>query len=333
MNKKPDISVVVPCYNEEKNLPELVTRVSTVMSDLGLSHEIIIVDDGSRDETLSVATKIARKFRNIKVVSLTRNFGHQASVTAGIDLAQGNAVVLIDADLQDPPEVIGQLVQKWKEGYDVVYAQRVAREGENFLKILTAKFFYRLLQRMTHSNIPVDTGDFRLMDRKVVVALAEMRERHRFIRGMVSWVGFNQVPVMYDRKPRLHGTTSYSYLKMLLFALDAITSFSIVPLRLLTILGMFVVATTTSLALLVLCVRVFDPTYFIPGFSALAFLMLMFGGIQLLSLGIIGEYVGRIFEEVKRRPLYLIKEIYHFNTGKNRAVRVTGETIQRKRIS
>jgi glycosyltransferase involved in cell wall biosynthesis len=304
-----EFSVVAPCYNEEKGLPEFVLRTTAVLDKLGMTYELILVDDGSRDQTLATAISLKQKYPCIKVVGLARNFGHQAAVTAGMDLAEGKAVVLIDADLQDPPEVILEMVPKWREGFDVVYAQRRQREGESQFKLLTAKIFYRLLRKMTDANIPVDTGDFRLMDRNVVDAIKNMREKHRFIRGMVSWVGFKQTPVLYDRKSRHAGETNYPLKKMVLFAMDAITSFSIIPLRLVTILGLIMMSITAALGLLVIAVRLLLPTYFIPGFGMIVLLILFFGGLQLFALGVIGEYVGRIYEEIKRRPLYLIKTI------------------------
>lgn len=315
-NKNVEISIVAPCYNEAKGLQEFVMRTNEVLKKLKTSYELIIVNDGSRDESLMVAVKLSKEFPNLKVVNLSRNFGHQVAVTAGMDMAIGKAVVLIDADLQDPPETISTMIEKWREGFDVVYAQRRTREGETFFKLQTAKFFYRLLSRISKVNIPVDTGDFRLMDRKVVDALRQLRESHRFIRGLVSWTGFTQTPVLYDRKPRFAGETHYPLRKMILFSLDAITSFSVLPLRLLTFLGISIVLCAVLFSLYVLVVKIIDPGYFLAGFPTIVLLILFFGGIQLLSLGIIGEYVGRIYEEIKRRPLYFVDSVYQNGSPK-----------------
>lgn len=310
MERQMDISVVAPCYNEEPNVREFVRRVSGVLEGLGLQYEIILVDDGSRDGTYEAAVEIARANSAVSVIRFSRNFGHQAAVTAGMDHARGKAVVLIDGDLQDPPEVIGEMVAKWREGYEVVYGQRKTREGETWFKLFTANLFYRLLRFMTDKSIPADTGDFRLMDRVALEAMNRMRERHRFIRGMVSWVGFRQTPVMYDRKARRAGTTKYPFWKMFLFAIDAITSFSVLPLRLITLFGVVTIAAAVVMGLVVLWVRIFMPGYFIPGFPVLTLLLLFFGGAQLFSVGVIGEYLGRIYEEIKGRPLYIVRSIY-----------------------
>ncbi len=304
-----EISVVAPCFNEAENLSDFVRRTSAVLDESGLAYEIILVDDGSHDGTPDVVSDLTRQCPNVTVISLSRNFGHQAAVTAGLDHVADGAVVLIDADLQDPPEVIREMIAKWRDGYDVVYGQRRSREGEGVFKLWTAKLFYQLMGILTHRNVPRDAGDFRLMDRRVVRAVQQMREQHRFIRGMVSWVGFRQTPVLYDRHPRRAGTTHYPFWKMFLFAIDAITSFSTVPLRLITVLGAVIVVATSLLSLAVFAIRLYRPDYFIPGFTALTLIMLFFGGVQLVSIGVVGEYIGRIYEEVKERPLYLVREI------------------------
>ena len=314
MDNITDLTIVVPCYNEEKVLPEFVSRTISVIQNLKKSFEMILINDGSKDSTGEVARSLADKHPEIKVINFSRNFGHQSAVTAGIDHAKGRAVILIDADLQDPPEVITEMVQKWHEGYDVVYGQRQTREGETRFKLLTAKFFYQCLQFLTDKSIPKDTGDFRLMDRKVVDEIKNMREKHRFIRGMVSWVGFRQIPVLYDRKPRFAGKTNYPLKKMLMFSLDAILSFSILPLRLITFLGMVIVVVALFFSSLIFIVRMSQPDYFIPGFSATTLLILFFGGIQLFAIGVVGEYLGRIYEEIKRRPLYIISDSYKTNS-------------------
>jgi dolichol-phosphate mannosyltransferase len=304
------LAVVAPCYNEEAGLPEFVRRVKGVCEQLGCRYEIVLVNDGSRDRTLPVALELALKDSNLRVVNLLRNFGHQAAVTAGLDLVSGDAVVLIDSDLQDPPEVIVEMVAEWRKGADVAYGQRRTREGETAFKLFTARLFYRLLKRMTNSDIPADTGDFRLMDRHIVDVLRGMRERHRFIRGMVSWVGGKQVAVQYDRKPRFAGETKYPVRKMLTFAVDAITSFSIVPLRIVTYLALAIISLAVAATAVVFVVKLVNPGYFIPGFPAIILTITFFGGFQLLALGIIGEYLGRLYESSKDRPLYIVASIY-----------------------
>ncbi len=304
-----DVSIVVPCYNEAENLNEFVTRIREVFSNLALSYQIIFVDDGSSDNTLALAICLSQELSNIKVIELSRNFGHQYAVTAGIDYAEGRAVVLIDADLQDPPEVIGEMISKWQEGYEVVYGQRKKREGESLFKLFTAKLFYRFL-RLLSKDIPIDTGDFRLMDGKVVNIVKSLHEKHRFLRGMVSWVGFKQTAIPYDRKSRFAGVTGYSLDKMVLFALDGITSFSILPLRLVSLIGMVTMIASLLMIGYVVLIKVFNPSYYIPGFPTIVILILFLGGIQLLSLGVIGEYVGRIYEQSKSRPLYIVRNIY-----------------------
>ena len=304
------VAVVAPCYNEEKGLPEFVARVTAVCSGLRCAYEIILINDGSRDHTLAVALRLAQGNPCLRVVNLFRNFGHQAAVTAGLDHADADAVVIIDSDLQDPPEVIAEMVARWRDGADVVYGQRRSREGESAFKLFTAKQFYRILSWLTDRAIPLDTGDFRLMDRKVADVLKLMRERHRFIRGMVSWVGGRQEPVPYDRKPRFAGATKYPFAKMLSFAVDAITSFSVLPLRLLTYSALVVLALTLIMSLVVFVVKVLHPGYFIPGYASIMLTMMFFGGINLLAFGIIGEYLGRMFEAVKGRPLYIVESVH-----------------------
>ena len=304
------LSIVAPCYNEEKVLPDFLARVTAVCRTLGCDYEIILVNDGSRDHTHAVALRLAQSDPHLRVANFFRNFGHQAAVTAGLDLAEGDAVVLIDSDLQDPPEVITEMYQRWCDGADVVYGQRRTRLGESYFKLSTAKLFYRLLSWTTDRSIPRDTGDFRLMDRKVVNVLKLMRERHRFIRGMVSWVGGRQEAVLYDRQARFAGATSYPFAKMLTFAIDAITSFSVLPLRLLSYSALVVLAITAVMSIVVFIVRLVNPTYFIPGYSSIMLTILFFGGINLLAFGVIGEYIGRMYESVKGRPLYVVESVY-----------------------
>jgi glycosyltransferase involved in cell wall biosynthesis len=310
------IAIVAPCYNEEAGLPEFVRRIKAVCAQLACTYEIVLVNDGSRDRTLAVALDLASRDPLIRVINLLRNFGHQAAVTAGLDLADGDAVVLIDSDLQDPPEVILDMVKAWKGGADVAYGQRRKREGETAFKLFTAKLFYRILRILTKSEIPADTGDFRLMDRRVVEVLRSMRERHRFIRGMVSWVGGQQVAVPYDRKPRFAGETKYPFRKMFAFAVDAITSFSIVPLRLVTWLALAVIGLTVLAAIGVIIVKLINPLYFIPGYPSIIITIVFFGGVQLLALGIIGEYLGRMYESTKARPIYIVEQVYRQEGGK-----------------
>jgi dolichol-phosphate mannosyltransferase len=302
------LSVVVPCYNEDAVLETTHARLSETLGRLaGLRHEIVYVDDGSRDGTGALLAALAAADRCVRVVRFSRNFGHQVAVTAGIEHARGDAVVLIDADLQDPPEVIPELVARWREGYDVAYGVRTDRPGETRFKLWTAKLFYRGINCMSETLIPVDTGDFRLMDRKVVDALLSMPEHDRFVRGMVSWVGFRQVAVPYRRGERAAGETKYPVGKMLRFALDGITSFSITPLTLATYAGFAASAVALLGIVYALVLRLFTP-YYVTGWTALFIAVLFLGGIQLTALGIMGQYVGRIYRETKRRPLYLVQE-------------------------
>jgi len=315
------LAVVAPCYNEEAGLPEFVRRLEAVCAGLGCAYEIVLVNDGSRDRTLPVALDLAAQHSAVKVVNLLRNFGHQAAVTAGLDVAQGDVVVLIDSDLQDPPELITEMIAAWRAGADVAYGQRRTRDGETAFKLFTAKIFYRLLKLLTQSDIPSDTGDFRLMDRRVVDVLRSMRERHRFIRGMVSWVGGKQVAVPYDRKPRFAGETKYPFRKMFAFAIDAITSFSVVPLRLVTYLALSILTLAIIATVTVFVVKLVNPGYFIPGFAATMLTIIFFGGFQLLALGIIGEYLGRMYESVKARPIYIVEQVYQQQEGRLTAQR------------
>lgn len=299
-------SIIVPVYNEEEVLQEFYRRMRAVCDSLDGDYELIFVNDGSTDRSLTILREFRAQNPNVKIMSFSRNFGHQAAITAGIDHASGDAVVIIDADLQDPPEVVPQLIEKWKEGYGVVYGQRSARKGETFFKKATAAMFYRILKWMTKYPIPENVGDFRLMDRKVVAALRSMREYHRFIRGLVPWVGFKQSGVAFVRDARYAGETKYPFRKMLKFAIDGITSFSIVPLRMTMYLGFFVVVATLIFAVWALVAQfVFHAT--IQGWASLMVTILFLGGVQLLMIGVLGEYIGRIYEEVKKRPLYIIE--------------------------
>lgn len=300
-------SVVVPIFNEQENIPELYRRVKAVMTATGESWELVLVDDGSTDGSTESIRALAKEDKRVRPVIFARNFGHQVAITAGWDYARGQAVIIMDADLQDPPEVIPDLIAKWREGYEVVYAVRAEREGETWLKKTTAALFYRLIYRITDVKIPVDTGDFRLMDRKVVEVLKTMRERHRFPRGMSAWVGFRQIGVPYKRAARLHGVTKYPFKKMLKLALNAITGFSYFPLQLATYLG-FISAGIAILAIpFVVLLRLAGWQAFF-GQASTLIAVLFLGGAQLISLGILGEYIGRIYDEVKGRPLYVVRE-------------------------
>ena len=297
------LSVVTPMHNEEGNARALYERVVAACADQ--PFELVIADDGSKDGTGALLEQLAAEDDRVKVISLSRNFGHQAALTAGLDHAQGDAVVMMDSDLQDPPEVIPEMVQRWREGSDVVYAVRESREGETRFKLLTAKWFYRFFKRMAQIDVPLDAGDFRLMDRKALDALLAMPERNRFLRGMTVWVGFTQSAVTYRRAARGAGETKYPLSKMLRFSLDATTSFSQTPLQIATLLGFFISALALIAIPLVIIARLND--IFVPGISSTLVAILLLGGIQLITIGIIGEYVGRIYDEVKNRPLYVVR--------------------------
>lgn len=310
---KPTLSIVVPLYNEEDNVEPLLERIVGIASRIENveNHEIVLVNDGSTDGTLAAIRHEISRRPNIVLVNLSRNFGHQLAATAGMDIAQGDAVVLMDGDLQDPPELIGAFVEKWRAGYDVVYAIRRSRKGESAFKLFTARMFYRTIKRLTKVSIPVDTGDFRLMSRRVVEALKRTPERHRFLRGLVSWVGFNQIGVEYDRDERRAGVTKYPLPKMIRFAIDGITSFSDVPLRFASYLGFISSIIAFVYALVVIGFKFFslNPPAYTKGWASTIVAVLFLGGVQLISLGILGEYIGRIYDEVKGRPMYLISEI------------------------
>lgn len=301
-----ELSVVVPVFNEEENLLELYRRLSEVLPKVVGSWEILFVDDGSRDRSWEIIRKLAEGDFRVRGLRFSRNFGHQMAFAAGLDHARGDAVVIMDADLQDPPELIPELLAKHREGFDVVYAVRTARHGETLFKKLTAKLFYRLLVRITSVHIPLDTGDFRLMSRRAVEAFRRLPERHRFTRGLVAWLGFSQTGVPYERAPRHAGTTKYPLRKMLRFAVDAITSFSHVPLQLATWLGFVVSAFAFVYILVVVALKFAGISW--PGYTSIMAAILFLGGVQLVMVGLLGEYVGRIYDEVKRRPLYLVAE-------------------------
>lgn len=304
---KVDYSIVAPIYNEIENIPELYRRVKEVMSAMGGTWELLLVDDGSTDGSTEAIRALAMQDEHVRPILFARNFGHQIAITAGWDYARGDAVIIIDADLQDPPEVIPELIAKWKEGYQVVYAVRTEREGETWFKKVTAAAFYRLIYRITDVKIPVDSGDFRLMDRRVVNVLKTMRERHRFPRGMSAWVGFKQIGVPYKRAARFAGVTKYPFKKMLKLALNAITGFSYFPLQLATYFG-FISAGIAALAIPLVIIMRLMGSHFFEGQATTLIAVLFLGGVQLISLGVLGEYVGRIYDEAKGRPLYVLSE-------------------------
>jgi glycosyltransferase involved in cell wall biosynthesis len=313
--KAPLLSVVIPCYNEEEVIGEAMKRLKTFCAELvNLDIELIFVDDGSCDHTREILRGFAAEDSRIKLIGFARNFGHQIAVTAGIDAANGDAVVLIDADLQDPPEVIHQMIAKWREGYDVVYGTRTERSGESAFKLASARRFYRLINRLSDVPIPLDTGDFRLMSRNVVDTLKAMPERDRFVRGMVSWAGFNQTALPYKRAERFAGESKYPLRKMIRFAIDGILSFSTKPLQMSVAMGMFCAALALAGIFYALFLRLFTNVW-VEGWTALMIAVLFIGGVQLISLGILGEYVGRIYNEVKNRPLYVVQEYLGFNKG------------------
>ncbi len=310
-------SVVVPMYNEEDVLAETYRRLTKVMGKSGFSYEIVFVNDGSRDKTGQMLGEICDKDNRIKLLDFSRNFGHQVAITAGMDHSSGQCIAVIDGDLQDPPELIPEMIKLWKEGYDVVYGKRISRKGESFFKKLTAAVFYRFLKSMTDVDIPVDTGDFRLIDRRVRDALMHVKEKNRYVRGLISWLGFRQTAIEFEREERFAGETKYPLKKMLKLALDGITSFSYKPLKLASYLGTFFSLGSFIYLIYVIAKRIFSPGTVQPGWASTLAVSLFFNGITLLFLGIIGEYVGRIYDEVKGRPLYLIKKTRNLPDNKN----------------
>lgn len=314
MSASPVFSVIVPIYNESGSIPELYRRISEVMASTGEAWELILVDDGSTDNSTHLIRDLAAQDERVRLVIFARNFGHQTAVTAGLDYSRGQAVVIIDADLQDPPEVILDLINKWREGFEVVYAVRAERAGESFFKLLTAKLFYRIINRITSIDIPVDTGDFRLMDRNVVDVLNQMREHHRFLRGMSAWVGFRQIGVPYKRAARFAGETHYPLQKMVRLALTAISGFSFFPLQVATFLGFFSAGISVLAIPAVIILRLAGFQAFL-GQATTLIAVLFFGGVQLISLGILGEYIGRLYDEARGRPLYIVREAPDLHHG------------------
>ncbi|OGD94217.1 glycosyltransferase [Candidatus Curtissbacteria bacterium RIFCSPLOWO2_01_FULL_37_9] len=306
------ISIIVPVLNEEQNIPVLYNKIKDNLK--GYYYEIIFINDGSSDQSKDVIENMMKKNENVKLINLSRNFGHQIAISCGIDYCMGDAAIIIDADLQDPPEVIPKMIQKWQEGFDVVYAVRKAREGESILKKLTASIFYRLMKILSGTKIPLDTGDFRLISKKVILVLKRTREYQRFMRGLISWVGFSQVGIEFTRDKRFSGKTKYPLFSMIKFALDGILSFSLMPLRIVSIMGIVTVAILLLLIIYSLYRTIIGQT--VPGWASTTVIILFLGSIQLISVGIIGEYLGRVYEEVKRRPLYIIDSVIGFKTSR-----------------
>ncbi len=308
-------SFVVPLYNEEETLPELVRRLGTIADSLDSPTEIVLVNDGSQDNSIALLRQFQQQDPRIRYINLARNFGHQIAVTAGLHFVRGDVVVILDADLQDPPELIPEMLVQWRSGYQVVYAQRRARACESWSKRGFAYVFYRLLNQLSDVNIPTDTGDFCLLDRSVVKVLNQMPERTRYLRGLRSWVGFRQTAVLFDRDPRFAGTVKYTFRKSFKLAISGIVSFSQVPLRLAMYVGLFAAFVALVMALLILYWRIFVPNSPLTGFTMILVAIFFLGAVQLVSIGILGEYIGRIYEEVKGRPLYTIAEIAGFGVG------------------
>jgi polyisoprenyl-phosphate glycosyltransferase len=301
----PDYSIVLPVYDEEESLPELYERLKWLLERLDGDAEVILVDDGSRDDSFALMLDMNRRDPRFKLLQLSRNFGHQVAITAGLDFAAGRAVIVMDADLQDPPEAVLAMAERWREGFDVVYGVRRERHGETRFKRTTASVFYRLLQRLADVEIPPDAGDFRLLDRKALDAYLAMREHDRYVRGMVSWVGFNQIGVGYNRDERRAGKTKYPLRKMMKFAADGIVSFSNAPLRLALALGFIVSVSSFIYGFVAILLKV-TGAFTVPGWTSIIFVTSFLGGVQLIVLGVVGEYVGRTYLESKRRPLYVV---------------------------
>ncbi len=304
----PTYSIVVPAYNEELVITESYKRLTNILNSLNDSYELIFINDGSRDKTAQIIFELTQKDTRVKLINFSRNFGHQAAITAGMDYAKGKAIIIIDADLQDPPEVMLEMVKLWKDGYEVVYGKRNKRKGETIFKKATAKMYYRFLKQMTNVDIPVDTGDFRLIDRKVCDAMKTLHEKNRYVRGLVSWVGFKQTFVEYAREERFAGETKYPFKKMIKLALDGITAFSYKPLKFATTLG-FVISVFSFVYLLIIIYLKFFTASTVTGWASTVSIILLSQGIILMILGLMGEYIGRIYEEIKDRPIYIVSEI------------------------
>ncbi|PKG21822.1 glycosyltransferase family 2 protein [Niallia nealsonii] len=302
-------SIIIPVFNEEQVIEHTYERLKIVLDSTAETYELLFINDGSRDSTVDILKHLGKTDNHIKIIDFSRNFGHQIAITAGMDYAKGDAIIIIDADLQDPPELILEMIEKWKNGYDVVYAKRTARKGETFFKKQTAALFYRTLRAMTDIEIPIDTGDFRLIDRKVCEQMQNVHERNRFVRGLVSWVGFKQTAVEYERDERYAGETKYPLKRMLKLSIDGITSFSYKPLKIANYLGAALSTIGFIYMLVVLYQKLFTTTT-ITGWSSIIVIQLFFSGIILMMLGVMGEYVGRIYDEAKNRPLYIVQDVY-----------------------
>lgn len=302
-----NLSIIIPVFNEEKNIAPLIARLRPIAEKMSTNFEFIFINDGSKDQTLGILKSQSQENSFVKYLSFSRNFGHQIAVTAGLDYCKGDIVVIIDADLQDPPELIFDMYEKYNQGYKVVYAKRIKRKGESWFKLMTASTFYRILASIVNFEIPLDTGDFRLIDRQVVDALKKMPENNKFLRGQIAWLGFKSTFVLYNRDERLHGKTGYALKKMLTFAIDGITSFSSAPLKFASILG-FVVSGIAFLIMIYALFGFFVLHNTVSGWTSLIISSMFIGGIQLLALGIIGEYISRINIDIKQRPLYVIEE-------------------------
>jgi dolichol-phosphate mannosyltransferase len=307
MSDKILYSVVIPIYNEEDNIPVLYEKLVDIFKNIDGNHEIIFVDDGSSDSSWSLLNEIHRRDNNVKIFKFSRNFGHQIAISAGIDFAHGDAIITMDGDLQDPPELIPKLIEKWKEGYKVVYAVRKTRKGEKFLKKGVAWIFYRFLRTISEVEIPIDTGDYRLIDKNIAAKIKDLKERYRFVRGLTSWMGFKQIGVEFVREPRYKGEIKYSFWKLMKLALNGIVSFSIKPLQVASFMG-FLTSIFAFLVTVWAVISRFALNKIVPGWTSTIVIVLFLGGVQLITLGIIGEYIGRIYGEVKERPLYIIEE-------------------------
>ncbi len=327
MNADTRYSIIAPIYNEEGNIQVLYERIQEVMDSTGESWELITVNDGSRDRSLELLQALSAQDARVKVVNFARNFGHQIAVTAGLDHASGDAVVIIDADLQDPPEMILEMIERWKAGYEVVYAVREERKGESWFKLVTAKVFYRLIYRITDVDIPMDTGDFRLMDRKVVAALQSMREHNRFIRGMTSWIGFKQTGISYVRQARLSGETKYPLRKMIRFAMDAITGFSYFPLQIMVYVSFFLGVLAILAIPVISLLRVALGSGFLGGQVTTIVLLLLLSSFQLFFLFVMGQYVARIYDEARDRPLYIVASTSGFEREASRSAQPAAPVI------
>lgn len=299
-------SIVVPVFNEEDNLEYLYKRLTKIMESVVTEYEIIFVDDNSKDKSLEILESLNQKDSRVKIIKFSRNFGHQAAITAGLDYAQGDGVIMMDADLQDPPEVIPLLIRKHEEGYDIVYTEREVRKGETIFKRWTASLFYRIMKCLTDIEIPLDSGDFRLISKRVLNSLKGMHEKNRFLRGLISWVGYKQIGIKYQRDARYAGKTKFTFKKMLEFAIDAVSSFSHIPLRIATLSGFVVSFISCFLLLWVVFTYIKYAGGPVPGWASLMVCVLFIGGVQLIAIGIIGEYLGRIYDEVKNRPMYIL---------------------------